>query len=379
MPFLLPLIPAAIAAGSSAAVGAGVNAVGKALSGDKGPQQVNVASPVGADQAQAAMGQASGAVNQQQNLANQLAAQNGIGNQSQVYGQQQALASQLGQMAQGNGPSVARTQLANTTGANVANQAALMAGQRGAGANAGLIARQAAQQGGALQQQAAGQGAQLKAQEQLNAVGALQQQQGMLGNLATQQVGQQANAVGNLNQFAQGNQGQLLNSIAGAQSTAAQQQQGANQITAQQQMQNQQNTAGLTKGISSGLGSAITSAVMPKTAAPAEKLSPNGDVASRPMFAQGGQIGMPAIMKENYKGSSKIGMHLMAKGGPVQMEQGGGVPGQAKVPGARDSYANDVVDAKLSPGEIVLPRSVTMSKDPVAAAAKFVAALKGKR
>lgn len=49
----------------------------------------------------------------------------------------------------------------------------------------------------------------------------------------------------------------------------------------------------------------------------------------------------------------------MASGGkvPMNMKAGGPVPGMPKVQG--DSPMNDTVDAKLSPGEIVLPRSVT--------------------
>lgn len=96
--------------------------------------------------------------------------------------------------------------LANSTGANVANQAALMAGQRGASANPALIARQAAMQGAGIQQQAAGQGAAMQANQSLNA---LNQQ----GNIAGQQVGQQANAVGAATQANQQQQQNLLNAI----------------------------------------------------------------------------------------------------------------------------------------------------------------------
>jgi hypothetical protein len=46
------------------------------------------------------------------------------------------------------------------------------------------------------------------------------------------------------------------------------------------------------------------------------------------------------------------------------------VPGKAKVKG--DSPKNDFVNAKLSPEEIVLPRSVTKSTDPVRKSAQFV-------
>ena len=50
---------------------------------------------------------------------------------------------------------------------------------------------------------------------------------------------------------------------------------------------------------------------------------------------------------------------------------GGKVPGKALVKG--DSPKNDVVKTLLSPGEMVIPRSVMESKDPVAAGAKFIA------
>lgn len=63
-------------------------------------------------------------------------------------------------------------------------------------------------------------------------------------------------------------------------------------------------------------------------------------------------------------------MAAMSKGGAVE------VPGKAKVRG--DSTQNDTVKALLSPGEVVIPRSVMNSKDPAAAAAKFVAAIAAK-
>lgn len=53
---------------------------------------------------------------------------------------------------------------------------------------------------------------------------------------------------------------------------------------------------------------------------------------------------------------------------------GGGVPGRAHVMG--NSLRNDTVPAMLSPGEIVLPRSVTEAADSPKKAAAFVAAIK---
>lgn len=98
-------------------------------------------------------------------------------------GQQQALLQQLMAQGRGEGPNPAQAALNQNTGKNISAQAALMAGQRGSGANAGMIARQVAQQGAQTQQQAVGQEATLAAQQQLAA------QQGALA--ATGQIGNQ--------------------------------------------------------------------------------------------------------------------------------------------------------------------------------------------
>lgn len=104
-------------------------------------------------------------------------------------------------VANGTGPNPAQAMLAQQTGQNVSNQAALMAGQRGAGANAGLMARQAGMQGGALQQQAVGQGASLQANQSLNA---LNQMGGIANTQAHNQIGQtNANVGSNLGLYQQ--------------------------------------------------------------------------------------------------------------------------------------------------------------------------------
>jgi hypothetical protein len=64
-------------------------------------------------------------------------------------------------------------------------------------------------------------------------------------------------------------------------------------------------------------------------------------------------------------------------GGTINAKAGGHIPGNAKVSG--DSLKNDNVKALLSPGEIVLPRSVTKSADPVKNSAKFVDAVMAKQ
>jgi hypothetical protein len=62
--------------------------------------------------------------------------------------------------------------------------------------------------------------------------------------------------------------------------------------------------------------------------------------------------------------------HLFCNGGMTDYRSGGTVPGKAEVKG--DSPKNDTVPAVVSPGEIVLPRSVTQAEDAPARAAEFV-------
>lgn len=143
---------------------------------------------------------------QQQAFAAAVAAANGVGNQSNVFNQLQGVAN-------GTGPNPAQTQLAQSTGANVAQTASQMAGQRGSGANVGLAARQIGQQGAATQQAAAGQAATLQANQSLNAINSA-------GNIATNQVNQEANATQGAGQLALSGQGNTLGAIA-AQNNAA--------------------------------------------------------------------------------------------------------------------------------------------------------------
>lgn len=168
------------------------------------------------------------ALQQQLDFVNALRAQGGLQNQSNTF-------NQLQNVALGQGPNPAQAQLAQATGANVANQAALMASQRGASANAGMIARQAAQAGGNLQQQAVGQAATLQAQQSLGALG-------QMGQLSTNQVQQQAanqnayaanqmsqqqmmlNAINSINQARVGNTSSANAANSGVASGVAQQQ-----------------------------------------------------------------------------------------------------------------------------------------------------------
>lgn len=119
--------------------------------------------------------------------------QAGYGQLQSNIGNEQNLEQQLINQGNGQGPNPALAQLNQTTGQNVQNQAALAAGQRGASSNAGLIARQAGQQGAATQQASVGQAATLGAQQQLAAQQGAAALQGQIGNQVTneQQVNNQ--------------------------------------------------------------------------------------------------------------------------------------------------------------------------------------------
>jgi hypothetical protein len=293
--------------------------------------------PVTPEQLAASQNTVNSNLGQQQQFVNALQGQNGIGNQSSVYNQLQGIAS-------GQGPNLARSTLNQATGQNIANQAALMASSRGAGANAGLMARQAAMQGGALQQQAVGQGAMLQGQQTLGALG-------QMGGLATQQVNQQGQALQGLNQYGLQNQQTLL----GASNAANASNQ---QINAGVAAQNQQTYNNIMGGIANAIGSGAM------TMAGGGAGGAGGGMMKMPGMAHGGEVPGPR---------SAVGRHfaMMAQGGMAV------VPGQAKVSG--DSLKNDTVPALLSPKEIVLPRSVTLAKDAPAKAAEFVRAILAKK
>ncbi len=392
--------------GIGTAVGAGVGGLIGLFGGGGGgdttaPALPPITDPVTGQQIAQAAGSTQSGLQQQQAFVEALNAQNGIRNQSQVYNQLQGVAS-------GQGPNPAQAMLNQATGTNVSNQAALMASQRGAGANAGLIARQAAQQGASTQQQAAGQAATLQAQQSLGAIG-------QAGALANQQVAQQQSAIGNYNQFAQGNQGQLL----GAQSaynTALTGGQGsvnsANQNVADRnsaQLGGALQGAGAALGavapmFSSGASTPSTSAnfTMPTMGAGTTNTAPGGSPSlgvntkfadggmvsgpssmagrhlSGKMYAKGGETkSVPALVSpgERYLPPSEV--KKVASGEKSAMKAGEKIPGKPKV--NRDSYANDTVPKTLKSGGIVLPLHVTQSKDAPEKAAAFVRAIMAKK
>lgn len=253
-------------------------------------QSAPLQTPTTDAQAKEAYAQSQDALAKQQQFLQALQGQNGIQNQSDVFNQLQGVAN-------GTGPNPAQAMLNQSTGANVANQAALMAGQRGSSANAGLIARQAAQQGGALQQQAAGQGATLQANQSLAALN-------QLGGIAGQQVGQQQQATAGLNQFAQGNQGQILGAI-----------QGQNQAQVANTSQMNQANAGIA-GAAAGMQGQILGGLL--NGAGAAAAGANGGMVR---MAEGGAIEAPSV-NDAKKPKSAVGNFLSGSTGQPGMYQG---------------------------------------------------------
>lgn len=360
---------------------------------------------------------------QQQKLAQQQAFTQALMAQTPgAIGAQQQILGQLQQQAQGLGPSVARRQLAETTGQNVAQTAALMAGQRGAGANAGLIARQAASAGMGAQQQAAGQAATLRAQEQLAAqqaaAGLAGRQIGQVGE--AQQTGLQAqtaaqqnilNAIAQRNaaqagiqqQVAAGQQqlfGGLLGGAAQVGAAAAGLAEGGEvtsepklgqkgywkkiqeehkKVTTPEKAQAEPLREGAYKmgtALGSLAGKLLGGSSAPSNAGltPAPIRMPGAPVPAAP-YAEGGQV--PAMLSpgERYLPPSEV--EKVKEGKKEAVSAGRKVPGKAKVSG--DDLRNDTVPANLEEGGIVIPRSVMNSKDPAEQARKFVAAIIAKQ
>lgn len=293
----------------------------------------------------------------QRDLLAQLQAQNGLANQTQVYNQLQGVAA-------GTGPNPALAQLNQATGANTANQAALMAGQRGASQNTGLLARQASMQGAANQQNAAGQAATLQAQQSLGAIQAA-------GSLANTQV---ANQVGQTNAnmgAAQAAQNALLTG-------------GANQNANRQQLITataQQQASGMGSGVNAA-GSSVAAmgaeggevSTMPKgssTGTSGGSGSVGGGFANMfKLFAEGGDVDQSA-----YQGISRFGQYLNSEsvkqidpgGNPTwgddQLKQSGNFKTKKSGPSDTSGGPNNFNSAS-SPSVSNLPEAGTVGQHP---------------
>jgi|SRR5579859_6132284 len=331
------------------------------------PQLAQTQSPISSAQAQLATTGAGNELQYQQNLANALAGQNGLANQSNTFAQQQALANQLQSESQGQGPNPALAQLNQTTAANTQNQAALMAGQRGASQNAGLIARQAAQQGAANQQNAIGQAATLRANQQLAAQQQLAGQQQAMQGVAANQIGNQINQQNTTANAFQNQQNALLGQINAQNQAAIANQQ---QASGAQNTQNQQGM-NLLGSVASGAGSLLSLAEGGQVS---DKQPSVVDYFKKIKMAKGGQV--PALVSpgEAYLPPSKVKEAMKGRDALSVAER---IPGKPKYPG--NNYANDTVKKTLKSGGIVIPNSIMQSDNPKANANKFIAAILAKQ
>lgn len=345
--------------------------------GADGPAGVDILAPVTSKQAGDAYDQAQLALQAQQGFVGALQGQNALQNQTNVY-------NQLQNVAAGQGPNPAQAMLQQQTGQNMAQQASLMAGQRGVNANTGLIARQVAQQGANTQQQATGQAATMQAQQSLNAL----QQSGAMANT---QAGQLQNATATYNQAAQGEQSNLLNSIAQANNAKIGMQSNLNNVNS--------GIIGATMGQQASIGSSMSSSI-----GSAFGMNKGGEVPNS--YAYGGVTGTTSIPGDPSGGQSNVLQYFSqianvgkkGKGGDKssspsdskttqgqssQWEVGGGMAGgpmdtnsnQIESPNSLAAAHGGKVPALVSPGEVYLDKSavkeVESGKDPIKAGEKI--------
>lgn len=392
--------------------------------GGGGAGSADITNPVSQGQIDTAYGQTQTGLQQQQQLLQALQAQNGVANQGSVFGQQQNLANALTQQAAGQGPNPAQAALNQNTGNNIASQAALMAGQRGAGANAGLIARQAGLQGAGIQQQAVGQGATLQAQQQIAAQQALQQQQQNMAGVAQNQIGNQQAAATGFNNAAANQQNNLLTATGKYNDSAVKNQAQANQnqgallgglsglgSMASDLWSGISDVAGGAGDLVSGFGEAAgglagadelggaasslgADAVGGGSGASALDLAgaataaayDGGQVSNhmdhmkmiyhpymmakpQPKMAKGGKVPVMVSPGEKYLAPNEA--KQVAKGQKNPMSSGKTFQGKAQVKG--DSPKNDTVKTELQTGGVVIPRSIMESPNAAQAAHDFVA------
>ncbi len=403
--------------------------------GFQGPSGANITNPVTGEQLSNAYTGAQGAMTGQQDLLAALQRQNGLGNQSQVYGQLQGIAN-------GTGPNPAQAMLNQATGQNVANQAALMAGQRGAGSNVGLMARQAGMQGAGIQQNAAGQAATMQANQSLNAIN-------QAGQMANAQAGNQIGQTNANTQAQQAEQQALLGAHGNYNSAQAGSQASVNAGNAALANTSMQGQQGMIGGLLNGAGVGIKtlfgadggvvhmanggdssafqgaaskfgqflqgagSTMAPQAQESVQPTTPSGQLQKgSSQFAQnlvgalgsrssapnagaiaggGGSSGIantmmpfsrggqvPAMVSPGEKYLSPQAVQQVEKGANP-MQVGETIPGKPSVGGAKNSYANDTVSKTLEEGGVVVPRSATQSKNPHRASSEFVHKVLAKR
>ena len=265
-----------------------------------------------------------------------------------IYGQQQSLADALLARSQGRGgPSLAELQLGQTLDTNRRDVARRLAGA-GRGINPALAQRLLMQEQARLNQTAAGQSAILRAQEQLAA-------QTALGNQLAQMRGAETSMFGTAGQLGLG-QAKSQAELAEAQKArdlqvAIENQRAAQAAAGQAQAQGQfEANADIRRAEATSNAAVETAKAIDEANKNNPATQPTPSTPTPPAAkAHGGYV------------------RKYAEGGKVKAAMGA----LTKM----DNEKNDVVPAMLSPGEIVLPRSIVNSPNAPVAAAKFVEAL----
>lgn len=273
----------------------------------------------------------------------------GVGNVDYVQPKQRSFLETLGQQASGQGPSLAVEQLKQAQNRSLAQQMA--AAQAARSNNPALAQRMMMQNQMASNANLAGQATQARMQEQLNA-------QQMYGTQLNGMAGQANQAVQQY--LAQGF------SMAQAQQQAAADFQ---RLSVQQAL----GLAGINAGIQSANHQQDVSAMNKQV----EDIQKFATMGAGGMFSGGGgaamggggqsylggsqmasSMGNPQFMGAAGGGGAKGGG--MLGGGSMGFAFGGRVPGKAPKKG--DSLANDIINANLSPDEIVIPRTAATDK-----------------
>ena len=132
--------------------------------------------------------------------------------------------------------------------------------------------------------------------------------------------------------------------------------------------------AGLSSGAGDAAAGGAADAAGAATGAEAAGAEAGGGDAMAALLAKGGKVQAVVSPGEVYIPPGKLKQAIQSRN---PLAAGSKVPGRPKVKG--DSYANDVVPAKLEAGGVVIPNSIMQSKNPAKGAHDMIAGIIAKR
>lgn len=284
---------------------------------------------------------------------------------------------QLQQVASGQGPNPAMAQYNQNIQSLAGQQAGAISSIQGI--SPALAARMASQQGSSAMQNAAAQGATMQAQQQLGAMGQMGNIAGMQAGAANQMQGNINNVNAGLAQQTMQNQMGFIGGLFGGASGALSPKSGAvpkaegGMIEAPSR-QIQGGGMDISAPISQPSTGDVTQSLLSKFL--------SGDIAYRDKPVGGPQALQTGMTKFGTALGDRNGWNAANGGVARDFRSGGGVRAEnqaQKAVKAGNSYANDKIPAVLSEGEVVIPRDVMLSTNPVKASADFVANVIAKR